>query len=170
MLLTPEVQEALNQQVRDELFAAHLYLSMAAWFDDQYLPGFSNWFRVQSAEESGHARRLFDFVSRRRGKPRLYEVPAPPFEWAAPADAVRLAFEHEQSVTAKIHAIHELAAQHADRATMVEIEWFITEQVEEEDAAETLLQRVNMAHGSAPALLILDAQLGQRQLGAEGAA
>ncbi len=166
MQLTPEVQEALNLQVRDELFAAHLYLSMAAYFDNSFLPGFSNWFRVQSAEESMHARRLFDFVSRRRGHPRLYEVPAPPFEWAGPSDAVAQAFAHEQSVTAKIHAIHELAANHADRATMVEIEWFITEQVEEEDAAETLLQRVRMAGDSAPALLILDAQLGQRQTGA----
>jgi ferritin len=164
MQLTPEVQEALNKQVRDELYAAHLYLSMAAWFDDRYLPGFANWFRVQSDEESAHARRLFDFVSRRRGRPRLYEVPAPPFDWTSPDDAVAQAFAHEQAVTAAIHELHELAATHADRATMVEMEWFITEQVEEENSAETLLQRTRMAGDSAPALLILDGQLMQRRL------
>jgi ferritin len=163
MQLKPEVLEALNAQIRDEFYASHLYLAMSAWFSDRNLPGFAHWFRVQSEEEHTHAMRLFDFVLRRRGTPRLLEIPAAKHDFATPAAAVAEAFAHEQGVTASIHALHSLAAGAADRATVVEMDWFVTEQVEEEDAAESLLQRVSMAGESAPALLILDAQLSERR-------
>jgi ferritin len=169
MQLKAPVLEALNAQIKDEFFAAHQYLALAAWFSDRNLPGFAHWFRVQSEEEHGHGLRLFDFVLRRRGTPHIMMIPEPRHEFASPADAVTAAFEHEQAVTAKIHALHSLAADHADRATMVEIDWFVTEQVEEEDSAETLVQRVIMAGDSAPALLILDSQLLERPGATEGA-
>ena len=88
MQLKPEVLEALNTQIRDEFFASHLYLSMSAWFSERNLPGFAHWFRVQSEEEHAHAMRLFDFVLRRRGTPRILDVAGPKSDFASPAAAV----------------------------------------------------------------------------------
>ena len=162
MNLKPSIEESLNDQIRDEFYASYLYLSMSAWFEDQNLPGFAHWMRVQSEEEQAHAQRLFDFVLSRRARVLLRPIDQPPHEFESPLDAVQQAFSHEQEVTQKINRLYELAQQENDYATHVELQWFITEQVEEEDSADQLVERVRIASDDGGALLLLDSQLQQR--------
>jgi len=164
--LTNEVEAALNNQIRDEFYASYLYLSMAAWFEQRHLPGFANWYRVQSQEEFAHAMRLFDYLHRRRGQVLLQAIAEPTHDFASPRETVAQAFEHEQMVSQSIGEIHDLAARVKDRATVIEMDWFVTEQVEEEENAEDLLERVSLVSDDPSALLLLDEQLGRRQLAA----
>lgn len=160
--MKPSIQESLNDQIRDEFYASYLYLSMSAWFEAQNLPGFAHWMRSQSQEEQLHALRLFDFVTSRRGRVHLRGIGEPPHDFASPLDAVEQAFSHEQSVTAKINGLYELALQERDYATHVELQWFITEQVEEEQSADLLVERVRLAGADGAVLLLLDGQLQNR--------
>jgi ferritin len=160
--LKASIQESLNDQIRDEFYASYLYLSMSAWFEARNLPGFAHWMRIQSQEEQAHALRLFDFVASRRGHVRLRAIDEPPHEFASPLDAVQQAFAHEQAVSAKINGLYELAQQERDYATHVELQWFITEQVEEEESADLLVERVRLAADDGAVLLMLDGQLQSR--------
>jgi ferritin len=159
MNLKASIQDSLNEQIRDEFYASYLYLSMSAWFGAQNLPGFAHWMRMQSQEEEQHALRLFDFVVSRRGRVYLRSIDEPPHEFASPLDAVEQAFTHEQHVTAKINELYELAQRERDYATHVELQWFITEQVEEEESADLLVERVRLAGEDSAGLLLVDGQL-----------
>jgi ferritin len=136
---------------------------MSTYFDALNLPGFARWMRLQSDEERLHGLRLFDYLNRRRCRATLQAIDAPLADFGSPLDAVEMAFEHEQMVTRSINDLYELAASDRDHATRIEMEWFVTEQVEEEQNAELLVERVKMAAGDGAALLILDDQLAARQ-------
>jgi len=163
--LRPPILDKLNDQIADEFYAAQLYLSMSTWFDAQNLVGFAHWMRLQSDEERLHGLRLFDFVNSRRAQVSLRAIDEPPHSFRSPQDAVEQAFAHEQAVSAKINALYELALSERDIATHVELQWFITEQVEEEQSAELLVERVRLAGDNGAGLLLLDSQLSQRALG-----
>jgi ferritin len=163
------VQDAFNEQIKNELFSGYLYLSMSAHFDNENLPGFAKWMRLQAQEELAHAMRLFDYVLRRGGQVELQGIDAPPTEFGSPLSIFESVLEHERAVTGMIHALFELSGKEGDWAAQQELQWFIAEQVEEEDSASTARDQVRMAGDDQAALLMLDQQFGSRVAGAEEA-
>ena len=156
------VQDAFNEQIKNELFAGYLYLSMSAHLDQENLPGFAHWMRLQAQEELAHAIRLFDYVLRRGGRVKLHPIEAPPTDFGPPLAVFESVLEHERAVTRTIHGLFELSGKEGDWAAQQELQWFIAEQVEEEDAAETARDQVRMAGDDQAALLMLDQQFGSR--------
>jgi ferritin len=161
-MLRPTVEQALNDQINHELSAAYLYLSMSAHFDTQGYSGFARWMRLQSQEEIAHGMKLFDFLLARGGKVALQAIEKPPSEFGAPLDVFKRALEHEVSVTALINKLYATAMKESDYVTTAELQWFLTEQVEEEKTAADVVQRLKIANADPNALLLLDRELGSR--------
>jgi ferritin len=158
-MLSQSVQQMLNQQIAKELHASNLYLAMSGHFAEANLMGMANWMRMQSDEERGHALRFFDYVIDRAGQVEVGAVDQPPAEYGSPVEIFNQALEHERKVTASINAIYAQAVQDGDYATQVFLQWFITEQVEEEASATAMVERLTMAGDNRAALLILDAEM-----------
>ncbi|MGQ0537182.1 MAG: ferritin [Methanobacteriota archaeon] len=159
MALSKAIQQAINEQIKGEFESAYAYLAMVSYFEHERLPGLSKWMRDQAAEELQHGMKLFDFIHARGGHAELHAIGKPPGSWGSPVDAARHALTHEQKVTGMIHRLYELAASEKDYATQAELQWFITEQVEEEKKAGDLVDRLQRAGAEGPALLMLDMQL-----------
>ncbi|MFH1448665.1 MAG: ferritin [Candidatus Micrarchaeota archaeon] len=157
------VQDKLNEQINRELYSGYLYLSMAAYFESMNLKGFASWMKAQAEEEKGHAMRMYDYVYERGGKVSLLDIEAPPREWKSPADAFKHTYEHEKKVTQMINVLSELAVSEKDRATAVFLQWFITEQVEEEDTALNIVEKLKIIGSSNQGLTMLDRELSQRK-------
>ena len=167
-MLTEGMQNAINEQIKDELYSAYLYLSMAAYFEATGLPGFARWMRVQSQEEVDHAMKFFDFVNERGGRVELRPIEQPTVEFESPLAVFEATYEHEQKVTGLIHNLYALAMEENDYAAQVMLHWFIDEQVEEEKTINEILGRLELAGDDRTALLILDEQMGRRQDEPEG--
>jgi ferritin len=161
-MLSNTMQSALNQQINRELFSAYLYLSMSAHFQAVNLPGFAHWMRKQYEEERGHALKIYDYIFERGGKVELEAVAKPEANFKSPLDVMKQVLEHEKKVTGSIHELYELAVKENDYPTQVMLQWFITEQVEEEKSAMEIIATLNMVGEAAPALIMLDRQLGAR--------
>jgi ferritin len=161
-MLNPTVQQALNDQVQKELHSAYIYLSMAAYFEAENLPGAAHWMRSQAGEEQEHAMKIFDFIQDRGGRVTLQAIDAPPATFASPLAVFEAAFAHEQKVTKSIHDLYALAVQEADYPTQVMLQWFIDEQVEEEKNASAIMAQLRMVGDSPAALFMIDRQLAAR--------
>ncbi len=166
-MLSERVQQALNEQINREFYASYLYLAMAAHFEEQSLDGFARWMYAQSEEEYGHAMRILRHVLERGGHVELASIAAPPAEFGAPLDVFQQSLDHERKVTGHIHDIYRLAMEEQDYAAQSLMEWFVNEQVEEEDTVGRIVDRLRMAGDDRAAILMLDAELGSRQ-GEEG--
>jgi len=164
-MLNKGVQDAINEQIKNELYSAYLYLSMSAYCEAVNLPGFAHWMRLQSQEEVSHAMKYFEFINDRGGRVVLQAIDQPPIEFQSPLDVFQQTLEHERKVTAMIHRLYELAVKENDYATQAQLQWFITEQVEEEKRASEIVERLKMIGDQGPALLMLDRQLGERGSG-----
>lgn len=162
-MLSEKVQSAINEQINKELWSSYLYLSMAAYFEDQNLPGFSNWMRVQAQEEVTHAMKFFDYVNSRGGRVVLKPIDKVQVEWDNVQSAIEDTLNHEKKVTASIYDLVDIADKEKDHATNQMLQWFIAEQVEEEANADDLLQKIEMTEGKAHALLMIDKELATRQ-------
>jgi ferritin len=156
------VQDAVSRQIGQELYAGYFYLAISAHFDRESLLGFSKWMRAQAREELTHAMKLFDFMNHRDATPRLEAVPAPPSDFGAPVALFETALAHEQEVSRLIHELYDLAVKKHDHATQLELQWFITEQVEEEKMVSTVVDQLRMAGDNQAALLMLDREMGVR--------
>jgi ferritin len=161
-MLTEAMQNAINQQITDELFSAYLYLSMAAYFEANSLPGFARWMRMQSEEEVEHAMKFFDFVNERGGRVTLQAIEQPNVEFESPLAVFETTYEHEQKVTALIHDLYEVALEENDYAAQVMLHWFIEEQVEEEASVSQIVDTLERIGDKDQALIMLDRELGQR--------
>jgi ferritin len=161
-MLKESMQKALNEQINREFYAFYLYLSMAGHFEVENLKGFANWMYRQSEEERGHAMRLFDFVNDRGGHVKLQAIAAPPAEFGSPVSIFEQALEHERKVTEWINQLYEQSIQESDYATRVHVQWFVTEQVEEEDTLTEIVDQLKLAGDNKSALLLLDWELGRR--------
>lgn len=161
-MLSKALQEAINDQIHHELHSAYLYLSMSAYLEAVNFRGFAHWMRVQSKEEVGHAMKLFDYVNDRNGRVTFKTLEQPPANFKSVLDTFEHAFEHEKKVTGMIYNLYTLATNETDYATQVALQWFITEQVEEENTAMTVVDRLKIAGDDGAALLFLDRELGAR--------
>jgi ferritin len=159
-MLTEKMQQALNDQVNAELQAYYTYLSVSAWFEDQNLRGFAAWMRTHSDEEMMHAMKIFDFIHSRRGRVKLQPIPQPRTEWGSPLEAFEDALKHEQHVTHLINNLVELAAKEGDYASHSFLQWFVDEQVEEEEIVDEVIQDLKRVGDFGPGLFLLDRELG----------
>jgi ferritin len=160
-MLDAKVESALNEQINHELASAYLYLSMSAYFEAENLPGSAKWMRRQAKEEVTHAMKIFDFVNDRDGRVRLDALAKPSGEWASIVEVWEKALAHEEKVTALIHALCALATEKKDYPTQALMQWFVTEQVEEEKTARTILDQVRRVGTVSSAIFFLDRQLGK---------
>jgi ferritin len=167
-MLSKKMQDALNGQVNAELYSAYLYLAMEAYFQSVNLTGFANWMRVQSQEEVSHGMKIYDFVNERGGRAALEAIAKPPAEWKSPLAVFEAAYKHEQKVTGLINNLVEMAIKEKDHATEIFLQWFVTEQVEEEKNAGEIVAKLQALKDSAGGLYFLDKELGKRTLEAEG--
>jgi ferritin len=163
-MLTKPVQEAINHQIKSELHSAYVYLAMAAYCEAMNLRGFAHWMRVQSQEELSHAMKLFEYVNDRGGRVSLQAIDAPPFDFSSPLAMMEEVLQHERKVTAMINALYEVALKENDYATQVHLQWFLTEQVEEEKNASEAVERLKMIGAQTAGLLLMDRELGARSL------
>jgi ferritin len=161
-MLNRTIQDALNEQIKNEVYSGYLYLSMAAYSESVNLPGFAHWMRAQAQEELGHALKMFDYVNERGGRVLLQAIAQPPAEFESPLDVFRKTLEHEQHVTQLIHDLYALALQENDYATQMFLQWFVTEQVEEEKNATEIVNLLEAVGGRGQGLIMLDRQLAQR--------
>lgn len=156
------ILDALNYQLNAELYSAYLYLSMAAYFESTDLSGFANWMRVQAQEELTHAMKFYYYIVQRGARVSLTSIDAPQSEWESPLKAFEHVYQHERKVTGLINELVNLALAEGDHATNNFLQWFVAEQVEEEDSASSVLQKVKLAGESTGGLFMLDSELGQR--------
>lgn len=154
---------ALNSQIKEELESAYIYLQMAAESDRLGLPGFVNWFKMQYTEELAHADRFFNFVLERNGEVELQAIPKPELNQETPLSLFEKALAHEQHITACIFSLKDLAKAESDHATDVFLEWFVNEQVEEEAAAQAVIDQLRLVEGSPNGLFMIDRELAMRQ-------
>jgi ferritin len=161
-MLNEKIQAALNKQLNAELYSSYLYLSMSSYFQSINLPGFANWMRVQAQEELVHAMKFYDFINERGGRVMLQPVEGPPTEWSSPLDAFENAYKHEQKVTGLINDLVNLAVKEGDHATNIFLQWFVTEQVEEEASADEVVQKLKLMGDDGGGLFMLDREMGGR--------
>jgi ferritin len=152
-----------NRQMNQELRNAYLYLAMTAYFDSLSLTGFANYFRVQAKEELGHAMRFYDFMVNRGWEVELQEVPKPKTKWSSVLEAAEDFLAAETENTKRIWRLVDLAREAGDKAAENFLQWFVSEQVEEEKNASELLAKVRMARDQPAALLALDRALAERK-------
>ncbi len=156
------IQDAINDQIRAEFDSAYTYLAMAATMESKNLKGFGNWLRIQWQEEIGHAMRLYDFVLHRGGRIELKSLAEPSFESDRPLTVFEQVLAMERENTARIHGLYDLAVAEKDHALRSLLHWFIDEQVEEEDVANDIIEKLKLVGDSGPNLFLLDQEMGQR--------
>jgi len=161
-MLDERMEETLNFQFNRELYSGYLYLAMAAYFEDQDLSGFANWMRIQAQEELSHAMKFYDYIVRRGGRAVMADIEAPEKEWESATTVFEQVYEHEQMVTGLINKLVDLALELKDHATHNFLQWFVAEQVEEEESASGVLQKVKLASESKSGIYMLDQELAQR--------
>ena len=161
--MTPTVLEAINQQVSNEFSASFSYLSMAGWCEHNNFTGAAAWLRVQSAEEHAHGMRLFNFLLARNHQARLLGIQAPRADFSSLLEVFEQALSQEQSVSGQIDRLYELAFSEKVFAAMAELQWFITEQVEEEKTVREIVAKLRMVSHDAASILDVDRELGARQ-------
>jgi len=161
-VIKQRVEKALNEQVKEEMASAYLYLAMAAYFAAEGGDGMATWMRLQAQEEVGHAMRIFDHVLERGGRAKLLALPEPDERWPSPLAAFKAAYKHERYITARIHKLVELAGKEKDYAAGAMLQWFVTEQVEEEDQTRKAVELLERVGDSGQGLFIADREFGRR--------
>jgi ferritin len=163
-----DVLNAINTQINSEFQAWYQYLAMAAFCEREKFTGAARWLKLQSLEEYQHGMKLFDFVLARNGVVELGAIDQPTVEFDTFGDVFERALEQEERVTAQINDLYELAFRSKAFAEMTELQWFLTEQVEEEKTAREIVARFRLVGDDAGSLLDLDRELGVRTAGRPG--
>lgn len=160
--MTSVVLDAINRQICSEFSASFSYLSMSAWCEKENFTGAAHWLRLQSQEEHAHAMKLFDFVLARGGEVTLETIEIPRAKFSSLPDVFEQALAQEQTVSKQIDALYELAFKEKVFAAMAELQWFLTEQVEEEKSSREILAKLKLIGNDVPSVLDLDRELGAR--------
>ncbi len=161
-MISAKMQKAINNQIQAEMYSANLYLAMSGYCMSKNLKGFANWLRVQYQEETMHALKFVDYILERGGELELKELEAPPAEFGKPVEVFEKILAHEQHVTSLINKLYEVAVEEKDVAAQIFLQWFITEQVEEEASASEVLEQLRMIGDKNSGLFYLDKELATR--------
>lgn len=163
-MLTTKIQRELNSQVNKEFFSAYLYMSMAAYFQSIDLLGFANWMTVQAKEELIHAEKFYNFIHERNGTVVLEAIEKPRTEWKSPLAAFEGVLEHEIFITNSINNLVNIALEEKDHATNIFLQWFVTEQVEEETNSTEIIKKLKLMKDFPGGVYMLDKELAGRTL------
>ena len=155
-MYSEKLKKAINEQINKEFYSSYLYLSMAAHFDANALPGFAKWMKVQAAEEWAHGMKFYEYLTEVGAEVTLSAIAQPPVKFGTPKEIFEIVYEHEQGVTASINAIFELAKAEKDPKTEIMLHWFINEQIEEEKNDRDILDQLSMSGNSPFGLMFLD--------------
>ncbi len=172
-MIGKRMQDAMNEQIKHELESAYLYLSMVAYFRAEGLDGMAAWMEAQTQEEVAHAMRFFNHIDERGGRVELKALSQPQKEWASPLAAFEAAYEHERFITGKINDLVKIAEEENDNPARIMLQWFVTEQVEEEDSTKRVVDLLTRVGDSGHGLIMVDRELGTRRAtpaGGEGEA
>jgi ferritin len=161
-MIAAKVQDALNKHVTAELYSSNLYLVMSAWCESAAYKGFARWLRVQAEEERAHSLKILDFVLARGGKVQLGAVDAAGGGWKSVLDVFKAVQKHERGVSEAIDGLHALAVAQKDTATQVFLQWFVSEQVEEEATAAEIVDKLTLIGDKPATILYLDKEYGKR--------
>jgi len=161
-MLSKNMTKALNEQINAEFYSSYMYLSMATHFESVGLPGSATWMQAQAQEEWFHGMKLFHFVNERGGRVTLKAIQQPPTTWKTTLDVFQDVLSHEEKVTGLINNLVNLAQEEKDHATNIFLQWFVSEQVEEEASVGSVLAKLKLIGKDTTALFTLDSELGQR--------
>ena len=161
-MISQKIQKALNEQLNAEFYSSYFYLSMSAYFESKDLQGFAQWFRLQADEEYAHAMKIFDYVYQIGGEVKLLKIDGPKTNWDSFLEVFQDTFEHEQKVTKSINDLLELSYAEKDHATINFLQWFVSEQVEEEATAMQNVKKMEMIGDDKAGLFMIDKELGGR--------
>jgi ferritin len=164
-MISPTMQEALNDQINLEQYSAQLYLAMSAHCEGKSFKGFAHWLRIQAEEETAHAMRLVTFLLDRHGKLELKSISAPPAEFGGIIEVFTQILDHEKGITSRINALFELARTEHDHASEIALQWYVTEQVEEEARVTEIVDHLNAVGDQGGAIWYLDSRMGKRSKG-----
>lgn len=162
MTISQRMQDAINEQIKHELYSAYLYLSMSVYCESENLPGCAHWLQLQWKEETEHATKFMTYLNDRGGRVALKALEEPPASFGTMAELFRGVLEHEQKVTARISDLYELATREKDHASEAMLQWFLNEQVEEEKNAMQIVETLKLVADNRGALLFFDRQLAAR--------
>lgn len=161
-MFSEKLTKEMNLQIKHELYSAYLYLSMASHFDANNLKGFSHWMKFQAKEELEHGMKFYEYLNSRGAKVNLEGIDQPPLEFGDPVEIFAIVLEHEKSVTDRINLLYGIAIDDKDYASQSFLNWFVDEQVEEEEHAAELLDTLKKIGDKSTALFMLDHSLGER--------
>lgn len=159
--MNAKVEAAMNEQIKWEFYSGYMYLSMSSYFGDLGLPGFAQWMKNQYEEEVFHALKMMKYVEEAGGRVILEAIDQPQRDWDSALNCFEFSLNHEKSVTERINNLASLAQDERDHATYIFLQWFISEQVEEEDTFGTVVNKLRMV-GDGGGLFMLDNELGSR--------
>ncbi len=162
-MLSNNLLAALNDQIKNEFYSAYFYLAMSAWAESNNMPGAAKWLGKQAQEEQGHAMKLYGYIHDRGGKVVLQAIPQPAGEYTSLLDVFEQVKDHEAKVTAMISRLYEMALKDNDYASQIQLQWFITEQVEEEKNAAMIVDALKSVGTQGASLFMVDRWLGERQ-------
>lgn len=157
------VETAINAQIQAEFQSAYLYLAMSARFNEMGFGGFAHWLRLQWEEETAHALKFYDFLLSRDGTIELHALDKPEINFETPLEAFEQVLGHEQYITSRIHELYDLATKNKDYPLQTLLNWFVDEQVEEEDSVRAVIDTLRLIGDSGSNLFLLDRELGARQ-------
>lgn len=163
-MLSEKVEKALNSQLNAELYSSYLYLSMNAYFKSVNLDGFANWMYAQAQEELIHSLKFYEFINQRGGRVTLAAIDSPPTQWDSPVTVFQDTLKHEQKVTGLINDLVDVAIKERDHATQIFLQWFVTEQVEEEENVGGVLEQLKLLGEAKGGLFMMDRELAKRQM------
>ena len=161
-MLSERITEALNKQINNEIYSAYLYLSMSAHSTFIGLKGFANWFMVQYQEEMVHAMKIYDYINAQGGQVKLMAVAQPPTEFGSPLEMFEKTLEHEKFVTKCINDLVDLAIEEKDHASNIFLQWFVTEQIEEEANDNEIISKLKLVGKEGNGLFMIDKELAAR--------
>lgn len=162
-MISQKMVDAYNEQIKHELFSAYLYTSMEAFFAEKGLKGFANWMKKQSQEEVIHARKIYDYIISRGGSVKLKVIEAPINEWSGILEIFEKALSHEEFVTSEINRLSDLAESVEDKASEIFLQWFITEQIEEESTLRGIIDMLKLTECTSDTVFHLDAEFSTRK-------
>ena len=162
-MIKDRIQEEINKQINEEMFSAYLYLAMSADFAAKNLPGFANWMYVQYQEETFHAMKIYRYINDHGAQVKLKAIEKPPVEFGSPIEMFEKTLEHEKFVTKSINDLVDLAIKENDHATQIFLQWFVTEQIEEEANDNEIIAKLKLVGKEGNGLFMIDKELGERK-------
>jgi len=161
-MISEKMNAALNEQVTKEMYSAYLYMAMSSYSNSIGLKGFANWFMVQYHEEMFHAMKIYEYIHSQSGDVALKAIDEPPASFEGPLDMFNKTLAHEQMVTRSINDLMEIAIGEKDHATRIFLQWYVTEQVEEEENDNDIIDQLKLINDNPQGLMMLDRELAQR--------